>query len=56
VTVAGLVLAVLEHVPAVGEHAQVGGVTLRVTAMDHLRIERLEITPSLPQEEAPPAV
>jgi CBS domain containing-hemolysin-like protein len=56
VTVAGLVLAVLEHVPAVGEHAQVGGVTLRVTAMDRLRIERLEITPSIPQEGAPPAV
>jgi CBS domain containing-hemolysin-like protein len=44
VTVAGLVLAALEHVPSVGEHVQVQGVTFRVTAMDHLRIERLEMT------------
>jgi len=43
VTVAGLVLAALEHVPSVGEHVQVQGVTFRVTAMDHLRIERLEM-------------
>src|SRR5215470_4240201 len=44
VTVAGLVLAALEHVPSVGEHVQIQGVTFRVTAMDHLRIERLEMT------------
>ena len=44
VTVAGLVLAALEHVPTVGEQVQVQGVTWRVTKMDHLRIERLEIT------------
>jgi len=44
VTVAGLVLAALEHVPTVGEHVQVQDVTFRVTAMDHLRIERLEMT------------
>jgi CBS domain containing-hemolysin-like protein len=44
VTIAGLVLAALEHVPTVGEHVQVQGVTFRVTAMDHLRIERLEMT------------
>jgi CBS domain containing-hemolysin-like protein len=49
VTVAGLVLAALEHVPTVGEHVQVQGVTFRVTAMDHLRIERLEMT--LPSEQ-----
>ena len=54
VTVAGLVLALLEHVPAVGEHVQVDGVTLRVMAMDHLRIERLEIISPIPQAEAPP--
>jgi len=45
VTVAGLVLGALEHVPSVGEHVQIQGVTFRVTAMDHLRIERLEMTP-----------
>jgi len=44
VTVAGLVLAALEHVPTVGEHVQIQGVTFCVTAMDHLRIERLEMT------------
>jgi CBS domain containing-hemolysin-like protein len=44
VTAAGLVLAALEHVPSVGEHVQIQGVTFRVTAMDHLRIERLEMT------------
>lgn len=44
VTVAGLVLAGLERVPTVGEHVHIQGVTLRVTAMDHLRIERLEMT------------
>lgn len=47
VTVAGLVLSALEHVPQVGEHVQVNGVTFHVLAMDRLRIERLEIT--LPQ-------
>jgi CBS domain containing-hemolysin-like protein len=49
VTVAGLVLTALEHVPTVGEHVQVQGVTFRVTTMDHLRIERLEMT--LPQAQ-----
>jgi len=44
ITIAGLVLSVLEHVPTVGEDVQVQGVTFRVTAMDHLRIERLEMT------------
>jgi CBS domain containing-hemolysin-like protein len=51
VTVAGLVLTALEHVPTVGEHVQVQGVTFRVTDMDHLRIERLEMTLSLVQED-----
>ncbi|MBM3226412.1 MAG: HlyC/CorC family transporter, partial [Candidatus Tectomicrobia bacterium] len=50
VTVAGLVLASLEHVPTVGEYVHIEGVTLRVLAMDHLRIERLEIT--LPSTES----
>jgi CBS domain containing-hemolysin-like protein len=44
ITVAGLVLAALEHVPTVGEHVQVQGITFCVMQMDHLRIERLEIT------------
>jgi CBS domain containing-hemolysin-like protein len=56
VTAAGLVLAALEHVPSVGEHVQIQGVTLRVTAMDHLRIERLEITlPPTLNDESPAA-
>ena len=54
VTVAGLVLAALEHVPTVGEHVQIQGVTFHVTAMDHLRIERLEITlPSMQDDQRP---
>jgi magnesium and cobalt transporter len=52
ITVAGLVLAALEHVPTVGEHVQVQGVAFRVTKMDHLRIERLEITlPPAPEDQ-----
>ncbi len=51
VTVAGLVLTALEHVPTVGEHVQVQGVTFCVTAMDHLRIERLEMTLPPAQED-----
>lgn len=53
VTVAGLVLAALEHVPTVGEHVQVQDMTFRVTKMDHLRIERLEITLPPAQEDQP---
>jgi CBS domain containing-hemolysin-like protein len=56
VTVAGLVLAALEHVPTVGEHVQIQGVTFRVTAMDHLHIERLELTlPSTANDRSPSA-
>jgi putative hemolysin len=44
VTVAGLVLSVLGHIPTVDELIQVDGVTLRVTEMERLRIERLEVT------------
>ena len=51
VTVAGLVLTELERVPTVGEHVQVQGVTFRVTQMDHLRIERLEMTLPPAQED-----
>jgi CBS domain containing-hemolysin-like protein len=51
ITVAGLVLAALEHVPTAGEHVQVQGITFCVTKMDHLRIERLEITlPPVPED------
>jgi CBS domain containing-hemolysin-like protein len=41
--VAGLVLSVLGRVPTVGEQVQIDGFTLHVTAMDHLRIDRLDI-------------
>jgi len=53
ITIAGLVLSALDHVPTVGEDVQVQGVTFRVTAMDHLRIERLEMTlPSTQSEQS----
>lgn len=48
-TVAGLVLSVLERVPTVGECVVVDDVTFWVTAMDRLRIERLEV--SLPNSD-----
>ena len=51
VTVAGLVLSALGHLPAVGEYVQLDGLTFRVTAMDRLRIERLEVTLPVSQEE-----
>jgi CBS domain containing-hemolysin-like protein len=52
VTIGGLVMAELGHVPAVGERVQVDGVVLSVTAMDHLRVERLEVTlPSTTDEQ-----
>ena len=54
VTVAGLVLSALQHIPTVGEYVRVDGVTFRVTAMDHLRIERLEITLPDPHGEMTP--
>jgi CBS domain containing-hemolysin-like protein len=44
VTLAGLVLSALGHVPTVGERLQVDGVGMYVTAMDRLRIERVELT------------
>ena len=44
VTVAGLVLAALGHVPTAGQAVEVDGVTFRVIAMDRQRIERLEIS------------
>lgn len=43
VTVAGLVLSALGHVPYVGQHATIDGVSFQVTAMDRQRIERLEV-------------
>ena len=49
VTLAGLILSVLGHVPSIGERLQVDGVGMHVTAMDRLRIERVELT--LPDSE-----
>lgn len=43
VTVAGLVLEALGHVPSEGQHVAVDGATFHVTAMDRQRIERLEM-------------
>lgn len=43
VTIAGLILAVLGHVPSVGESAHIDGVTFKVIAMDRQRIERVEV-------------
>lgn len=44
VTLAGMFLAVLGHVPSVGESAQIDGVTFKVVTMDRQRIERVEVT------------
>jgi CBS domain containing-hemolysin-like protein len=44
VTLAGLVLSILGHVPTIGERLQIDGIGIHVTAMDRLRIERLELT------------
>ncbi len=43
VTVAGLVLEALGHVPNEGQYITVDGATFHVTAMDRQRIERLEM-------------
>jgi magnesium and cobalt transporter len=43
VTVAGLVLSSLGHIPNVGQATTINGVAFHVTAMDRQRIERLEI-------------
>jgi CBS domain containing-hemolysin-like protein len=43
VTVAGLVLSSLGHIPNVGQATTIDGVEFHVTAMDRQRIERLEI-------------
>jgi Mg2+/Co2+ transporter CorC len=43
VTVAGLVLGALGHVPREGQSITMDGATFHVTAMDRQRIERLEI-------------
>lgn len=52
VTIGGFVMAELGHVPAVGERVQVDGVILSITAMDHLRVERLDVTlPSTTDEQ-----
>nr|WP_231861754.1 MULTISPECIES: hemolysin family protein [Frankia] len=51
-TVAGLVLARLGHLGAVGEHVEVDGVTLTVVAVDRHRIDRVRLTdpPARPPE------
>ncbi len=53
VTVAGLVLSALGHVPSVGQYAKVDGVTFNVTAMDRQRIERLEVILPDSKKEGP---
>lgn len=44
VTVAGLILSALGHVPSLGQFVQVDNITFQVTAMDRQRIERLEVS------------
>ena len=51
VTVAGLVLSSLGHIPQVGQLTTVDGVSFHVTAMDRQRIERLEVI--LPDSSEP---
>ena len=44
-TVAGLVLALLEHIPATGETTQIGDWQIEVVDMDGVRIDKLLIQP-----------
>lgn len=44
-TVAGLMLALLQHIPAAGEIATVSGWTLEVVDMDGVRIDKLLVRP-----------
>ena len=52
-TVAGLILHRLDQRPAVGDAVTVDGITLRIIAMDGLRIARVRIEP--PEHVAPPS-
>jgi CBS domain containing-hemolysin-like protein len=51
-TLGGLVLATLGRVPAVGDRVTVEGVDLTVTAMDGRRVDRVEIRPPAPADNA----
>jgi CBS domain containing-hemolysin-like protein len=52
-TLAGLVLARLGHLPAMGERAVVDGWTLVVTAMERRRVEQITVTAPALGQEAP---
>ncbi len=55
ITVAGLVLSSLGHIPQVGQLTTVDGVSFQVTAMDRQRIERLEVILPDPSEPSLPS-
>ena len=54
-TIAGYVLGVLKHIPRLGETIEKEGVSLRVEAMDGMRIARISLTrkPSLDVRQPP---
>ncbi|BDZ42940.1 membrane protein [Paraoerskovia sediminicola] len=54
-TLGGLVMERLGRVPATGDEVEVGGVTLRVEAMDRRRVERVRVVPAPePQDDDDP--
>jgi CBS domain containing-hemolysin-like protein len=53
-SIAGYVLGRLGRVPQVGDSIAVGGIRLRVEALDGRRIARISLTPTPPQGEPPP--
>jgi putative hemolysin len=50
-TVAGYLMAVLGHLPEVGEMTMVGGHRLSVTEVDGRRVARVRVTPPVPEPE-----
>ena len=50
-TVAGYLMAVLGHLPQVGESVEVSGHRLAVTEVDGRRVARVRVTPPAPEPE-----
>jgi putative hemolysin len=49
-TVAGYILKVLGHLPAVGDEVEAGGARLRVSSLDGRRVDRVRVTPLEPED------
>jgi putative hemolysin len=54
-TVAGYLVSVLGRLPRVGDHVDVNGHRLEVTALDGRRVDRLRVTPVAPTPHTPTA-